>query len=203
VSHEADHLTLEDMAAMFVAGGLTPEEHDRFQRLLDSGDGPATGAWRRVAAAGERLADAVAPMQPPRGVRRRLLSRIESMRGGDAQVWRSWGTDSSDRVFTLRSEEGEWQETGVDGVQVRRLFVDRTANRMTCMFKMAPGTSYPSHVHDEAEECYVLQGDLHVGGIVMEAGDYQRAPGGSRHGVQSTEGGCLLLVTTSLSDEMG
>ena len=66
---------------------------------------------------------------------------------------------------------------------------------------MAPGTSYPGHRHAGVEECYVLEGDLRVGDLVMRAGDYQRAAIGSVHGVQSTEGGCLLLVLMSDRDE--
>ncbi len=202
MTHDRDSLTLEEIAEMYVVGGLSPAEHDRFRRMVDSGDPDAVLALREAAGAGDALAKLVKPEAPPHVVRRKLMSRVESLRAGEEQVWRSWGTGDSESVFTLRSDEGDWDETGVDGVQVRRLFVDRGSNRMTCMFRMAAGTSYPSHVHDGAEECYVLQGDLHVGDIVMHAGDYQRAPGGSLHGVQSTEGGCLLLVTTSLSDEM-
>ena len=85
---------------------------------------------------------------------------------------------------------------------MRRLFVDRPNNRMTAMFRMAPGTDYPEHVHNGFEECYVLEGELHVGDdIVMHAGDYQRADGGSEHARQWTERGCVLLVSTSMSDE--
>jgi len=36
----------------------------------------------------------------------------------------------------------------------------------------------------------------------MRAGDYQRAETGSTHPVQSTRGGCLLLLTSSLRDEL-
>lgn len=202
VNEQDDKLTLAEIADMYVAGGLTPSEHDRFRRLLDSGDEEAADALRGALAASDALLNLARPVDPPRGVRRRLLSRVETMRRGDDQVWRSWGTDDSDHTFTLRADEGEWMDTGVEGVKVRRIFVDRAANRMTCMFKMEPGASYPSHVHDGGEECFVLEGDLHVGDIVMYAGDYQRAPGGSEHGIQSTERGCLLLVTSSLSDEM-
>jgi quercetin dioxygenase-like cupin family protein len=72
---------------------------------------------------------------------------------------------------------------------------------MTAMFRMEPGTSYPQHIHAGAEECYVLEGDLHVGDMVLHAGDYQRAEAGSHHGYQSTETGCVLLVTCALNDE--
>ena len=74
---------------------------------------------------------------------------------------------------------------------------------VTMLIRMAPGTAYPAHRHGGAEECYVLEGDLHVGDdIVMHAGDYQRAEAGSTHPVQSTRGGCLLLLTSSLRDEL-
>ena len=74
---------------------------------------------------------------------------------------------------------------------------------MTALFRMAAGSEYIPHVHAGPEECYVLEGDLHVGDdIVMHAGDYQRAPAGSVHGVQRTEGGCLLLVSSSMHDEV-
>lgn len=120
-----------------------------------------------------------------------------------SHVWHGWSSDDGPAgLFTLRRDETGWEETGVDGVQVRRLFVDRPNNRMTAMFRMAPGTDYPEHVHNGFEECYVLEGELHVGEeIVMHAGDYQRADGGSEHARQWTEGGCVLLVSTSMSDE--
>ena len=98
--------------------------------------------------------------------------------------------------------EARWESTVYDGVEVRRLFVDEKADRVTMLVRMAPGASYPPHRHAGTEECYVLSGDLRVSDhLVMRAGDYQRAPAGSHHGVQSTENGCLLLVRCSLHDE--
>jgi anti-sigma factor ChrR (cupin superfamily) len=55
-------------------------------------------------------------------------------------------------------------------------------------------------VHGGPEECYVLEGDLRVDDKTMGQGDYQFAPEGCEHSVQSTEGGCLLLISSSLSD---
>jgi anti-sigma factor ChrR (cupin superfamily) len=145
---------------------------------------------------------------PSRDLKREILDRVHHDRAsgavhGRAQVWRDWKTDRAFRGwFTLRRDEGGWEETDIAGIAVRRLFVDEAKDTVTMLVKMAPGMSYPPHRHAGAEECYVLEGDLHVGDIVMHAGDYQRVEASSLHGVQSTEGGCTLFIVSSLHDEL-
>jgi anti-sigma factor ChrR (cupin superfamily) len=197
-----------DLAAQYAAGAMTAEERSAFEALLASGHEQLLAEVRKLDEAVVALGSA-SPVQPSAHVKESLLRQIDVQQREAArqsprqQVWRRWSSDDVQALFTLRAGEGAWENTGVDGVQVRRLFVDKPNNRMTAMFRMAPGTSYPQHVHDGPEECYVLDGDLHVGDdLVMRAGDYQRATPGSHHDVQWTEGGCLLLVTSSLSDEI-
>src|SRR5262249_39728205 len=144
------------------------------------------------------LADLVRQSAPP-GVRAALLDRIERSAdepaAPDAQVWKQWDNDSDAAGFLIhRAADEAWEPTGIDGIAVRRLFVDKPRNQMTMLVRMNAGTSYPRHVHNGPEECYVLQGDLHVGEEVLHAGDYQRAAPGSLHGIQSTDHGCLLFI---------
>jgi len=108
--------------------------------------------------------------------------------------------DAAVRPHLVRSEESGWRPTGVPGIELRTLHVDRANDRATILARMAPGASYPAHVHGGPEECYVLEGDLWEGERRMSAGDYERAPGGSRHEIQTTRGGCLLLLVSSLND---
>ena len=70
------------------------------------------------------------------------------------------------------------------------------------LVRMAPGSSWPPHRHAGPEECYVLEGDIDVGGTRMTAGSYQRVTAGSEHPRQSTIDGCLLLLISSLHDEL-
>lgn len=122
------------------------------------------------------------------------------------QVWKHWAeADGSERgpEFTfVASGAGEWQPTGVDGVEARRLFVDGRNDRVTMLVRMAAGSSYPRHIHAGPEDCFVLSGDLRAGDQHLRAGDYQRAEKGSLHGVQSSDEGCLLLIVSSLDDEI-
>jgi len=203
MSHQHDSTAFEQQAALYLAGAMTPEERSEFERALPHAPQAQRDALAALRPAAEHLTAMIPQVEPDRSLRARVLERVER----DAQrqqrhVWNAWSSSSQNSaLYTLRAGEGEWQETGVEGIQVRQLFVDHAGNRMTAMFRMAPGTSYVPHVHDGPEECYVLQGDLHVGDeLVMHAGDYQRASAGSVHGRQWTKGGCVLLITSSMTD---
>ena len=192
-----------ELAALYLSGAMTGEEREAFESRLADGDAALAAEVRLLQDAADALLQDVDPVAPSPAVRRRLMQQLDAAAPGTPQIWRAWDTTDDSPFFTLRADDGQWEHTGVEGVQVRRLFVDRPGNRMTAMFRMAAGSEYPEHAHDGPEECYVLQGDLHVGDdFVMHAGDYQRALPGSEHGRQWTKGGCLLLVTCSLSDEM-
>ena len=132
----------------------------------------------------ERIRDA-APAAGEPSPFHRALERIE---------------DGAKSPVLVRSAESGWRPTGVPGIELRTLHVDRANDRATILARMAPGSAYPAHVHGGPEECYVLEGDLWEGDRRMNAGDYERSPEGSRHETQSTRGGCLLLLVSSLSD---
>lgn len=126
-------------------------------------------------------------------------------RAARVQVWKSWTRSVApkrEELTFVRADSSEWQSTSVAGIEARQLFVDAAQDRATFLVRMAAGTAYPAHIHAGAEECFVLEGDLTVGELTMKAGDYQRAERGSKHGVQSTQRGCVLLLVSSLSDEL-
>jgi len=213
---------VREQVAMYLCGALTPDETRAVEAAIERGDETYVEAMSCLESGIVGLCRHLDPVTPDLSVRESVLDRVAndlnaraavdpattsnepgSAADTSSQVWRDWDSnEEAHSLFTLQANEGGWEETGVEGIQVRRLFIDRSRNRMTAMFKMAPGTSYPCHVHDDAEECYVLEGDLKVGDRVLHAGDYQRAAPDSLHGVQSTEGGCTLLIVSSISDEI-
>ena len=134
-----------------------------------------------------------AAVAPPPGLRDRVLA-IPS-----PQVWKHW--QSRGDLHTVRCGEGEW-ETVVPGVHVKQLYVDRTRDLATMLIRMDPGASYIPHRHNAPEQCFVLEGDVRDGDDRFEAGDFQCKETGSTHGAQTTDKGCLLLVVSSLSDEL-
>lgn len=143
--------------------------------------------------------------EPARDLFPRIRERIA--RSAKVQPWKDWqhapvASASPDSFIVRGAGEESWEKTSIEGIDVRSLSVDREADRVTMLVRMAAGTSYPAHRHGGAEECFVLEGDLNVGAERMKAGDFQRMEEGSCHPDQSTDGGCLLLITSSLRDEL-
>jgi anti-sigma factor ChrR (cupin superfamily) len=206
-----NHHSLGDpagLAALYAGGAMGHEERAEFEAHL-AGCEACRAELQQLHHVLAALAAAVEPVTPDPRTREALLRRIAAQAsspgtpsplGEELQAGAPPGDPGAGLVIQ-RAAEGCWEKTAVEGVSIRRLFVDRPNNHFTALVRMAPGTSYPGHVHNGPEECLVLEGDLRVGEDVLWPGDYQRAPVGSRHGVQSTEQGCLLLITSSLTDE--
>ncbi len=202
------HDSLDDAAretcALAALGVLPPEEAAAFEAHA-----AGCPACRDERASLRELAGGLVELAPQADPPERLWSRIAGLvraeprpAPGPRQPWRAWTADAAPPVFSLAADSGAWEPGGAPGVRARRLFVDRVARRVTMMIRMEPGASYPAHRHAEAEECYVVSGDLWTGSVRLFSGDYQRAEQGSRHPVQSTEGGCVLLLVSSLDDTL-
>lgn len=124
------------------------------------------------------------------------------------QVWKTWtpkpegAKTALPGLFTLGADEGAWEEVGMSGIKVKRLYVDPERDSVTMLVRMPAGAAYPRHRHAGPEQCYVIEGDLRLDNLAFFAGDYQYAEPNSFHGVQYTEKGCLLLIVSSLHDEL-
>jgi anti-sigma factor ChrR (cupin superfamily) len=205
VKREREHPMGEpaELAALYAAGAMPGEQRAQFEAHLDDCAACLEEA-RRLDGVVTQLFSATPPAPVAAPLREALLARVSAANhAAGPQVWKRWGADDPQQdLFVLRGEEAPWEPTGIDGIDIRRLFVDRPRNQMTMLVRMEAGTAYPRHVHDGPEECYVLQGELRVGDDTLRAGDYQRAAPGSKHAVQSTDTGCLLLIVSSLTDEI-
>ncbi len=93
----------------------------------------------------------------------------------------------------VRSTEGAWGPGPAEGVERRRLFSDPASGTSTYLVRMRPGR----HERVSAEQVYMLEGDGHVSGIALQAGDYYRAATGTVPDVSYTERGCTFLVISS------
>ena len=196
-----------EIAPLYALGSLSHEERESFSEHLLSGcascGGELEAARASIAAldlhaAQEALSGGELP-GPSDELRDRLFEQLEPKPETPQVVSAFLESPENPGVrFLLASDE--FEPTAVEGVEVRRLQLDEEQGTATSLYRMQPGSSYPPHVHGGREECYVLSGDLQSGEQRMRAGDYQVAEKGSVHGVQSTEGGCLLFIVESLKD---
>jgi quercetin dioxygenase-like cupin family protein len=205
---------LADWAALHALGCPNRAELEHCEQLWR-----ASAAYRseveRLRALSHELCAAVPPVQPPAALWPRVLARVRSERDARpiesapaphaAQPWKNWKPSAADAApFSYVPVDGAgFEPTAIPGIEVRRLALDPAARRTTMMIRMAPHTSYPPHRHAGPEECYVLSGELCIGNeLRMRAGDFQRAERGSEHPLQWTEIGCVLLLVSSLEDEL-
>ncbi len=208
-----------ELAALYALSALSGAEMEELERE-HRGRRPFWDEVRSLRDAAAGLAEAGPRLRPGRDLWPEISARVgvpaaEADEHPDApaagaraahapasQPWKHW-TAAPPSDVVLQADEHAFEPTDIEGISVRCLFVDERADRVTMLVRMAPGAAYPAHRHGGAEECYVLRGDLAIGPeIEMHAGDYQRMDAGSGHPVQTTRGGCLLLITSSRQDEL-
>lgn len=183
--------SLEDLAAMYVAGAMSIDEVQLFEQRLES-DAEARAAVKSFDDVNGLMLQDVSTITPDPTTKANLLARIEE----DQKTIKD--KSSEVKPFILRADQQDWKETGIAGITYRMLFADLENKRMTVLIQLVPGSIYPSHVHDQPEECLILEGDLDFGDYVLNAGDYLRLDVGTSHGEARTKQGCICLVTAEL-----
>ena len=166
------------LAAEYVLGILSPEERHRFEQRLD--DEPLVrervAKWETLLS---RLEREDQPATPPD-----VWSRVK--RALDQETLAS-------PFHTVRLDDGEWMSVR-PGLERKVLYRDPETGAESYLFRMEPGASIEGHHHASAEECLVLEGDLTIGDLRLNAGDYHMAARGSIHPVLRSQGGAVMFV---------
>ncbi len=126
-------------------------------------------------------ASALGPAPSP-SVRGRLMSRVGASQPALTGFAFTYGWDDS------------WQPHAVPGIRMKVLALNHERGYATLLLDVAPGTRFPPHHHDGAEECYVVSGSLFTCGRKLLAGDFVHADKNSDHGELWTEEGCRVIL---------
>ena len=185
---------IQNLAASYALGVLSEEDKAVFEAMLKV-DGPAVVHLDYFKEIVEDLTYNTEPQEEPQGLEERLFNEIQA---GEDNGKKS---ESDSGFHFVRNNEGEWVEV-VPGVRVKQLFDDPDRKYSTVLVDMDAGATFPDHVHAETEECYIIEGELSMGGKTFAKGDYIRAEAHSIHESISTETGCFLLVQASQENEM-
>ena len=164
-------------------GALDAEERRDLEERLAALTPSVRAEVARLYEASVDIAATAIGEEPSPGVREALLARI-----------------ATPANHTITAAEGDWLDSGVPGVRVKILAVDRPRDRVTMLLQAKPGARYPAHRHSGPEECYVIRGSVVVEGRLLQAGDFHHAEGESDHAEMWTDEGVEVLLVASASD---
>lgn len=177
-----------DLAALDALGLLGEEEARQLAEALSGTDSleleAELTAYRETAAA---LACELIPAPPGSGVFDRIVKRTER-------------EDAVRPAVEILAGQGEWKDIGFPGIAVKTLYHDKEAKTNTMLLRIEPGASVPAHHHHDAEQCWILEGDVGWEGLVYKAGDFVVAGKGSLHPVLTSERGALLLLVAGRAE---
>ena len=110
-------------------------------------------------------------------VKQRLLRRIAA--------------ESTPRHLSLQPGQGPWQPFG-PGVTMKVLHHD--GDTLSYLLRLEAGAALPAHRHPQNEECLVLEGEMHIGQLVVPAGGYHLGRKGVLHDRLTSPGGALIFL---------
>ena len=174
---------LEVLALADAAGALEPDEQRELQRRIAMLPAAVRREMARLYDATLRLAADAQPEQPSPAVRERLMAALHTPAN-----------------YTIAAADGLWNESGLPGIRVKILAVDRQRGLVTLLLRGEPGARYPSHRHSAPEECYVIRGSVTIADRVLRAGDFHHADADSAHGEISTHDGAEVLLVGAIDD---
>jgi anti-sigma factor ChrR (cupin superfamily) len=173
---------IEELALADAAGALDAAEQAELRRLVATLPVDLQSEVARLYDLTEILATADGPAPSPQ-VRERLMARIL----GPSR-------------YTQTADEADWLDSGIPGLKLRILALDRERDIVTMLIRGEPGARYPSHRHTKPEECYVLRGTVIIEGRVLGPGDFQHADADSEHGEIYTADGAEVLLVAGATD---
>ena len=139
---------------------------------------------------------AVIPVEVAARMRGNVMQRIKQESDRDGA-----NKKSKDKTgfSTLRGNAGEWIEA-MPGAYFKVLHDDGNGldGLLSYLIRLEPGVEMEGHAHPFDEECLMLEGDLTLGDITLNKGDFHYAAAGMIHGCLSTQKGCMAFIRGAL-----
>ncbi|WIT12586.1 cupin domain-containing protein [Paucibacter sediminis] len=96
-----------------------------------------------------------------------------------------------DQPCTVHDQAAAWPDYA-PGIQRRVLW--QRDGQAALLYRAQPGAQVPQHRHGHDEECLMLEGELFLDDLLLQAGDYQLAPAGSGHQITETDTGVVIYA---------
>ncbi|MEK6571285.1 MAG: cupin domain-containing protein [Bacteroidota bacterium] len=192
---------IDELAALNSVGALDGEDLKEFQRLSAAGSDELKKSVATYEAVAGLLPLSSRLRIQSQGLKEKIMRHVrQSLAQDQSREGYAPSTSGKGSFSSLYVNEVEWVTHPVDGVRFKQLSLNTERGYATLLFKLAAGVRFPGHHHSGSEECYVVEGDLHIGNIVLGPGDFHHAEAGSDHGESFTEQGCTLLLVVAAED---
>lgn len=115
--------------------------------------------------------------------------RLHSADG--AHVFVREADDTGNERTLVRDREAGWPEFAPG---IRRRVLWTAGGEAALLYRADPGAAVPGHSHGHDEECLMVQGELFLDDVLLQAGDYQLAPAGTGHRITQTDTGVIIYA---------
>ena len=130
---------------------------------------------------------------PSAGLKSKIMSKIGELKKKEGEPKRDFSF--------IYADSNDWlPHPQLDAISIKILSIDKQRNYAMILMKAGPDCEYPEHEHTLAEECLVIEGDLHAEGKILGPGDFHHADPGTHHGKLYTKNGCTLLLVVDPAD---
>ena len=188
--------SLELKAALYALGTLTQNEARNFEESLEDADEVTRAELQEFDTVVELLGLSADDAIPSPEIGDRIAAfAAANPRPAQPEATASLPEIAAHPFITIRREEGEWLQP-YEGMFVKPVFENTKNGTTTYLLKMNPNTKVSLHRHAGIEECVVIEGDFHVDGKDLRAGDYHCALPGTIHDRPGTTGGALVLIVS-------
>lgn len=182
---------LEGQALLYAVDALDESERMAFETCLSC---PHSRAKNLVAEYRELLATLTVatldPCPPPAPeLKAKIFAAIHARSAAAAKP-------AAPIPYFLMHDEKSWTPTPYPGVRTRELST-ASPEFAVIMVALDPGATFPSHEHHGSEDVYILSGDAHIEGHLLQAGDFMHSEPGSHHEEMNSPSGCRAIIVTS------
>lgn len=110
---------------------------------------------------------------------------------GGATIYLRDNGDEPSPAGTSRERQAQW-ENFAPGIRRRMLW--QAGNACAYLARAQLGAAVPAHGHRNDEECFMLEGELFTGDILVREGELQLAPAGVKHGLVQAATACVVYI---------
>ena len=184
-------------ASLYALGAMDAAELRAFEAELRA-NAELRALVRELQRASDLIAMSSPAVQPPRGLKEKILSRIKSLEAPAKPALPLLPGLS----FVAGSEAKGWKQLPIPGAYIKLLSLEKERGYAVLMGKLDAGVRYPAHVNTGPEDFYILTGDLVIGDRKLVAGDFHHAAKGSQHAENYSVEGCTLIAVLTTDDPL-